>query len=328
MNEPRKLKRAVIKEELVELTGDYIKAVILNQFLYWMERTKDFDSFKKQEHERTQKHGTTKQDTIELTDGWFYKSADELSEETMLKLSRTAIRTHIKSLVEMGFVNERNNPKYKWDKIKQYRVNLAYISSVLKEKGYTLENYSFDVDESRSPENESRSPENELRSPDSESRSKYNYTSESNNLTAIPEITTETNTKTTSKEFICESDCKQSDSGDKSPYKNDLRDEKKDRENEGEQNKPKRTSKPFIPPTIEEIKAYCEERHNDVNPQKFYDYYSASDWHDSSGKKLKSWKQKLITWENNGYNNKPKQDDSKKWHFNEPDDEDEIVLPF
>jgi hypothetical protein len=66
--------------------------------------------------------------------------------------------------------------------------------------------------------------------------------------------------------------------------------------------KPKR--KPFTPPTLEEIKAYCLERKNNVDAQKFYDYFSASDWYDSKGNKVKSWKQKIITWENNGFNNK------------------------
>lgn len=37
---PRKLKRVVIKEELVILTGDHIAALALNQFLYWFERQK------------------------------------------------------------------------------------------------------------------------------------------------------------------------------------------------------------------------------------------------------------------------------------------------
>lgn len=61
--------------------------------------------------------------------------------------------------------------------------------------------------------------------------------------------------------------------------------------------------KRFVPPTLEEIKAYCAERKNNVDPQKFYDYFTASDWVDSKGKKVRSWKQKIITWE--GYSNKP-----------------------
>jgi predicted phage replisome organizer len=62
--------------------------------------------------------------------------------------------------------------------------------------------------------------------------------------------------------------------------------------------------KPFVPPTLEEIQAYCKERNNKVDAKTFYDYFSASDWYDSKGNKVKSWKQKVITWENNGFNNK------------------------
>lgn len=50
-------------------------------------------------------------------------------------------------------------------------------------------------------------------------------------------------------------------------------------------------------PTLEEIKQYCEERNNNVDYQKFYDYYSISKWKDKDGKQVKNWKQKIITWE-------------------------------
>lgn len=58
--------------------------------------------------------------------------------------------------------------------------------------------------------------------------------------------------------------------------------------------KPKR----FSPPTLEEVTAYCRERKNNVDPKRFYDYYTESSWKDSSGKAVKNWKQKVITWEN------------------------------
>ncbi len=78
-----------------------------------------------------------------------------------------------------------------------------------------------------------------------------------------------------------------------------------DIEEELDKNKNKRYArKPFTPPTLEEVQAYCLERKNNVDAQKFYDYFSASDWYDSKGSKVKSWKQKVITWENNGLNNK------------------------
>ena len=53
----------------------------------------------------------------------------------------------------------------------------------------------------------------------------------------------------------------------------------------------------FIKPTLEEVKKYCLERHNGVDPKKFIDFYEANDWTDSRGNKVKNWKQKVITWE-------------------------------
>lgn len=53
----------------------------------------------------------------------------------------------------------------------------------------------------------------------------------------------------------------------------------------------------FKKPTLEEVQKYCEERNNDVDSQKFYDYYEISHWLDSKGNKVKNWKQKVITWE-------------------------------
>lgn len=61
--------------------------------------------------------------------------------------------------------------------------------------------------------------------------------------------------------------------------------------------KGKKAARAFTPPTLEEVQAYCRERNNSVNPQKFYDYFSASDWVDSKGNKVRNWKQKVITWE-------------------------------
>lgn len=64
----------------------------------------------------------------------------------------------------------------------------------------------------------------------------------------------------------------------------------------------------FIPPTLEEIQAYCEERHSPVNPKTFFEYFSASDWIDSRGSPVKNWKQRIIAWESDEgkENRKPK----------------------
>ena len=172
MAEIRKLKRAIIKEEYIAITGDYPKAVILNQFIYWSERIKDFDDFIHQENKRAVEHGLEEQ---ELTCGWIYKSAEELSDETMLGLSVASMRSHIKVLIDYGFISERNNPKYKWDRTKQYRVNLVEITKALIEKGYVLEGYKIEL------------PFLEIKNGNIE------------NSKAIPNTTTDTSTKSSKK---------------------------------------------------------------------------------------------------------------------------------
>lgn len=57
-------------------------------------------------------------------------------------------------------------------------------------------------------------------------------------------------------------------------------------------------SKRFVPPTLEEVKAYCKERHNNVDPVEFMAHYTASNWY--RGKtKISNWRACIITWEKN-----------------------------
>ncbi len=59
----------------------------------------------------------------------------------------------------------------------------------------------------------------------------------------------------------------------------------------------------FTPPTLEEVISYCKERNNSVDPQKWYDFYSAKGW--MIGKnKMKDWKAAVRTWER-GCDSKP-----------------------
>lgn len=52
----------------------------------------------------------------------------------------------------------------------------------------------------------------------------------------------------------------------------------------------------FTPPTLQEVQVYCMSRHNNVNPEKFIDFYSAKGW--MIGKnKMKDWKAAVRTWE-------------------------------
>lgn len=61
-----------------------------------------------------------------------------------------------------------------------------------------------------------------------------------------------------------------------------------------------RTKKPkAIPPSVEEVEAYCNERGNGINAQYFCDYYATRAWKLKSGP-MKDWKAAIRTWEHNG----------------------------
>ena len=53
----------------------------------------------------------------------------------------------------------------------------------------------------------------------------------------------------------------------------------------------------FTPPSVDEVKAYCEERNNAIDPQRFVDYYTANGWVQGKGKPIKDWKACVRTWE-------------------------------
>ena len=59
--------------------------------------------------------------------------------------------------------------------------------------------------------------------------------------------------------------------------------------------------KRFTPPTIDEVKAYCRERQNNVDAERFIDYYETNGWVQGKGKPIKDWKAAVRTWEKNNY---------------------------
>lgn len=55
-------------------------------------------------------------------------------------------------------------------------------------------------------------------------------------------------------------------------------------------------AKRFYPPTLDELKQYCEERKNNIDPMAFIDFYSSKGW--MIGKnRMKDWKAAVRTWE-------------------------------
>jgi hypothetical protein len=57
--------------------------------------------------------------------------------------------------------------------------------------------------------------------------------------------------------------------------------------------------KRFSPPSLEEVTAYCKERNNNVDPERFVDYYTSNGWM-VGRQKMKDWKAAVRTWEKSG----------------------------
>ena len=54
----------------------------------------------------------------------------------------------------------------------------------------------------------------------------------------------------------------------------------------------------FSPPDVQDVKAYCMERKNNVDPERFIDFYEAKGW--MVGKnKMKDWRAAVRNWERN-----------------------------
>lgn len=55
-------------------------------------------------------------------------------------------------------------------------------------------------------------------------------------------------------------------------------------------------NKNFIPPTLQEVTDYCTERKNNVDPNRFIDFYTSKGWFVGKNK-MKDWRAAVRTWE-------------------------------
>jgi len=73
--------------------------------------------------------------------------------------------------------------------------------------------------------------------------------------------------------------------------------ELKEGETEGEKKPFVRARKQFVPPTLDEVRAYVAQRGSNVDPVQFFEYFQEGGWVDAKGQPVRAWKQKLLTWE-------------------------------
>jgi hypothetical protein len=74
------------------------------------------------------------------------------------------------------------------------------------------------------------------------------------------------------------------------------------KEKEKEKDKEREDKKErFSPPTVEQVREYCRERGNNIDPEYFVAYYTNRDWKLSNGRKMRDWRLAVVTWEKNNF---------------------------
>lgn len=72
--------------------------------------------------------------------------------------------------------------------------------------------------------------------------------------------------------------------------------------------------KRFTPPTVDEVSAYCRERHNSINPEQFCDFYASKGWKVGQNP-MRDWKAAVRTWEKRDNITPMKSDKATGWNY-------------
>lgn len=110
----------------------------------------------------------------------------------------------------------------------------------------------------------------------------------------------------------------------------------KEREEEGENDSSlpptplsRGKSKRFSPPSVEEVRAYCQERRNGIDPEAFVDFYAARGWKYGAGRPIVDWKAAVRTWEARRRAEQPATTETyrpRAYHLERDEDGQEVVV--
>ena len=77
--------------------------------------------------------------------------------------------------------------------------------------------------------------------------------------------------------------------------------------------KSKKTKKTSTPPSFEDVERYAKENNLVVDYKFFFKYFTDGNWIDSKGNKVKNWKQKMLTWNQNEIKKRKQDDSTRQW---------------
>lgn len=81
------------------------------------------------------------------------------------------------------------------------------------------------------------------------------------------------------------------------PFKKSKADVEKLKHNNKVNNKDNNKHINKMPPSVDDVKEYCEKRNNGIDAEAFVDYYAQQGWKLANGNKMKDWQAAVRTWE-------------------------------
>lgn len=76
--------------------------------------------------------------------------------------------------------------------------------------------------------------------------------------------------------------------------------------------KPRPQRERFVPPDVEQVRAYCRERGNSIDPEAFVNYYASKGW--TVGRSpMKDWRAAVRTWEQRRRQQRTEGEDEDDW---------------
>ena len=127
----------LLREEWIKLTGDPIRACVLEKMVYWSRKVHDFDLYLKEETTTSLKSESSPQY------GWFYKSNEDLIEGCLFRVTVATFRRYLYFLMDRGWIQRKITPISKWHRTSHYRVNLRKLSSDLQKQGYHFPDFTL-----------------------------------------------------------------------------------------------------------------------------------------------------------------------------------------
>jgi hypothetical protein len=108
--------------------------------LYW---TKTLDTVNNWIFEENKRLAESDLPQHEYNYGWIYKSAREMREDLMCAFSEDAIQRAFSTLVTKGVFMTRSNPRVRYDRTLQYRIDLVFLRRLLKDRGYEMTDFQL-----------------------------------------------------------------------------------------------------------------------------------------------------------------------------------------